>query len=58
MSREGRSKRNTGRLSWLWEITEPAPVAPVRGTGNRMSEGLGQGSLRGDLEVSLDLDEI
>ena len=58
MSREGRGERNTDRLSWLQEITKPTPMAPVRGTGNGMSEGLGQGSLRGYLEVSLDLDEI
>ena len=57
MSREGRGERNTNRPSWLQEITEPTPTAPVRGTGNGMSEGPGQGSLR-DLEVSLDLDEI
>ena len=58
MSREGRSKRNTNRPSWLQEITKPAPMAPVRGTGNGMSEGPGWGSLGGDLKVSLDLDKI
>ena len=58
MSREGRSKRNINGPSWLQKITKPVPAAPVRGTGNGMSKGLGWGSLRGDLEVSLDLDEI
>ena len=58
MSREEIGKRNTNRLSWLQGITKPTPTAPIRGTRNGMNEGPGWGSLRVDLEVSPDLDEI